>query len=43
MFAFLVVALIIVLFSSLIVGNNNDIVSRGLSGDEFNKLRFLFV
>ena len=42
-FAFLIIVLIIILFSSLIVGNYNDVVFYNLNSNKLNGFRFLFV
>ena len=42
-YALLAIVLIVALFSSLIVGNNSNIVYYGFSNNKLNRLRFLFV
>ena len=43
MFAFFAIALVIALFSSLIVGNYSDVVFYDFNSDKLNRLRFLFI
>ena len=42
-FPLLVIVLVLVPLGSLIVGNYNDVVFRGLSSNKLNGFRFLFV